>query len=218
MGRIKRKKEDVKKIKDSIAEERKEVVDSLPPMVKDTGGSIAALNSNKSLYFKKWVTDLQKKNICIGKSYLTAAEEYNTESKMVGEPEMGEMTPEMLATLNNGAEEYKSNIENPDTSDIGAFLKDKDAIEEEVEHDEAESLKEAGAEAEIGFIDITIVENLTKELQDQMDEDIESAAREKLKEYHQNPEYEPKIDIPSVIENYKDVMIAQENPHKKLLE
>lgn len=218
MPREKRPREEVKKLKESVVEKHKKESASLPPIVRDTGGSIAALNGNKSLFFKKWVRDLQtRKNPLIGKDYIMAAEEYNTEAKMVGDPEIEELSPEMDSTLKKGAEEYKSNIVEPNKDAVADFLKDKEAVGEETSDIELESFKEHGDEAECNFIDISIVENLTKELQDQIDEDIEKEAREKLKEYHQDDDYEPEIDIPSVIENYKFLLIAQNSPDKKLL-
>ena len=208
MSRQKRDRDEVKKVKDSVVLEHKKESDALPPIVRDTGGSIAALNGNKSLYFKKWVHDLQeRKNPLIGKDYIMAATEYNTESKLIGEAKIEELSDEMRVTLDNGAKEYKNNTVDYNKDDQTGL---------DTGDDEA-SLKEHVDEAEANFIDITIVENLTKDLQDQIDEDIEKEARSKLKEYHQDDEYEPEIDISSVIENFRFVLIANKASGQKLL-
>jgi len=208
MSRQKRDRDEVKKVKDSVVLEHKKESDALPPIVRDTGGSIAALNGNKSLYFKKWVRDLQeRKNPLIGKDYIMAAKEYNTESKLIGEAKVEDLSDEMRDTLDNGAKEYKNNTVDYNKDDQTGL---------DTGDDEA-SLKDRGDESEANFIDITIVENLTKDLQDQIDEDIEKEARSKLKEYHQDDEYEPEIDIPSVIENFRFVLIAHKSSDQKLL-
>ena len=218
MGRTKRNKEDVKKVKDIIAEERKEVAESLPPMVRDTGGSIAGLHRNKSLYFKKWVTDLQERNIFIGKDYIQPAKEYNTESQMVGKPTVTDLSDEMKNSLDKGAEEFKADAADSNTDAVADFLKDKNSVEEETLPEDQTPFKEYATEAENNFIDMTIIENLTKDLEDQIDEDIEKAAREKLKEYHEDPDYVPKIDVFAVITEYKDRLLGGGNSDQKFLE
>lgn len=218
MGRIKRKKEDLKKVKDIISEERKEVAASLPPMVRDTGGSIAGLSRNKSLYFKKWVNALQERNIFIGKDYIQPAKEYNTESQMVGEPTVTDLSNEMKNTLNKGAEEFKSDAVDSNTDAAADFLKDKNSVEEETLPEDQTPFKEYATEAENDFIDITIIENLTKDLENQIDEDIEKVAREKLKEYHEDPDYVPKIDVFAVIKESKGRLLGGGNSDQKLIE
>ena len=210
MAREKRSRDDVKDIKNTVVEERKKETDAIPPMVRDTGGSIGALDGNKSLYFKKWLVNLQeRKNPLIGKKYITAAEEYNTESKLIGEASVENLSDAMKNTLDKGAEKYNKDSSNiPDDDNTGSLNED----------DNTGSLKNSVDESERNFIDITIVENLTKELQGQIDEDIEKESRARLKEYHQNNNYEPEIDIPSVIENFKFVLISQDSANLKLLE
>jgi len=210
MAREKRSRDDVKDIKNTVIEERKKEIDVLPPMVRDTGGSIGALDGNKSLYFKKWLVNLQeRKNPLIGKKYITAAEEYNTESKLIGEASVEDLSDAMKTILDKGAEKYNKDSSNiSDDGNTGSLN----------ENNNTGSLKNSVDECERNFIDITIVENLTKELQGQIDEDIEKESRARLKEYHQNNNYEPEIDIPSVIENFKFVLISQDSANLKLLE
>jgi len=218
MARVKRKREEVQKVKDSIQEEREEIAKSLPPIVRDTGGSIAGLG-NKQPHFKKWVAKLQKEvNPLIGKDYIRSADEYNTDQQMVGDASVEEMTPEMMEMINQGKDEFQSNVLNPDhNSTVRDFLNDEDDAATTTV-DTAEALKDGADDAEMDFIDITIVENLTKELNDQITEDIEKEAKEKLKEYHQNKDYEANIDIPEVIENYKFLLIEQTKKNGGLLE
>ena len=212
MSRLKRKKEDIDDIKEGIEQEQGVLNEINPVVVTETGGSISALSKNKQPEFNTWLTTLQGNNRFIGKDYMQSAEEYNTDSKMVGDAQIGSLSDSDMETLKSGTGDF-----NPETTKDSYNPIDNNQTNDEDQKTEQESVNKYADDAENGFIDITIIENLTKEFNDQLDEDIEKKAEEQLKVYHNDNTYKSPVDIPTVIENYKNLLIANHNPEIKKL-
>jgi len=193
-----RNKEDLKKVKEVIDKQHQEVEEARPPIVRDTGGSIANLK-NKSRYFKKWVLNLQEKvNPLIGK-HVESAPEYTVNPLMLDQ-DVEDMSDEMAKVLEKGAAEF-----NPDDD---TFEADSEEVQESIKKDDDKSEK---------FIDISIVENITRKMSTDEDEKIEEVCDEHLKSYHNDSKYETKIPVKSVIENYRKILVLENKQSEKLL-
>ena len=183
--KLRRSKEELEQAKGFIKEEEEKVQNSLISIAKNTGGALSNLKINTPA-FRKWATDLQAINPAIGHKDIRPAPEYNVESKIV-EEEMMDMSDEMFRNLMETGE-YNPNIDNEkELQDLSQSPKSDDS------HDN-------------DFIDQSIVENLTKDMFDELDEMIAEEAVNKIKDYHQNPDYQVKIDVPEIIENYREVL------------
>jgi hypothetical protein len=197
--RLKRKKEELSEVKKVIQQEQDDIKRSLPPIVIDTGGSIGNLNINTPA-FKKWLVEVREKiNPLIGKTYLSAAPEYSSKEQMVEKSASVEgLTDVFRKVLEKGASTFDpKDSSGPEAENSGDLFKINDV--------------------ENKFIDIVIVENLTKKMSRETIENIEKTAIEELKDYYSNPEYITKIPIKEVIENYKNILLIEDNPDKKLL-
>ena len=115
---FKRKREDFSKLKNVVDVDSKKAQEALPPIVKDTGGSIGNLPI-KTEAFKKWLGEVRENiNPLIGKSYLTAAPEYSSEDKMVGETKVLDISElGKLAKENYEEELPESPKDNSDTEE-----------------------------------------------------------------------------------------------------
>lgn len=194
MARKKRpsQKELFSKIQKEVDGQKKEAEENLPAIARDSGGSIDKLPV-KTKAFSKWLTDHQSTNPFIGK-HVTAAPEFNVEQKDIEEVEEIEATPEML----KGFENLTFNPE------------DDGGLQEE---DLGEAPK-VNNDSDKKFIDITITENSTKRLSDKSNEEIKEYALNTMRSYHNNEDYETKIEMNSVIENTK-VLLLESTPKKK---
>ncbi len=193
------KKDDFEKIKESIQEEvesnRKSIV------IKNPGGSINNLPV-KTPEYKKWLEAKQKKNPLIGTEFVNSAPEYGTEMVMLdsGIHEMGEA--EFADLGNESQREFNTeNVEN-----------DKTEIQNV---DQGEALIEDSTDEML--IDYSIVQNTTKKLLGAPIDDIKKDIEDELKKYHQDKEYQTKIDIESSILQSKQILL-ENKANKKLLD
>jgi len=195
--KIKRKREDLHKVRDFVKKEKEAIEKALPPIVRDTGGSINKIE-NKSLYFKGWVKNHQDINPLIGK-HVTEAPEYSTEC-LILDQNVGELDDVMKKTLEQGAAEYNPDIDNSteaeDLTDSPKICDNKDEK----------------------FIDINIIENATKRLANSTDETIKNSVIEQMKSFHDNPKYETEIDVEKRIKSYRDILRFEKSQEKKLLD
>lgn len=193
-----RKKEDIHKINESINKEREIVEKALPPIVRDTGGSLSNIK-NKSLYFNKWVQNLQENvNPLIGK-HVEAAPEYTVNTLMLDQ-KVEELSESMRKVLDQGVSAYDP------SKDLGD------------EMEELEKSPKNNDTHDTNFIDINIIENTTRKLFNEDEEDLINSCLEEMKTYHDDVDYVSEIEVKSVIENYKHILVLEYKEKKRLLE
>lgn len=188
-------KEYFSKIQDEVDTQKKEAEEKLPAIARDSGGSIDKLPV-KTKAFTKWLADHQSSNPFIGK-HVTAAPEFNVEQKDIKEAEEVEATPEMLKSFENS--EF-----NPDADD---GLQEEDLGKAPKVHNNSDKK----------FIDITITENATKRLSGKTDDEIKEYAINTMRSYHEDENYETQIEMNSVIEHAKILLLESEPKKKKYL-
>lgn len=186
--RIKRKREDVRKIRDVIKKEDDAREAALPPMVRDTGGSISNLKINTPV-FQKWVTDLQEKvNPLIGK-HVQDAPEYTINPLMLDQ-DVIDLTPDVQETI--------------------------DIISESPEAEDLDNSPKKNHEEDKKFIDINIIENETRRMPAMSNEEITKNCEIQLSTYHGDKKYKTKMPIDEIITDYKDLLIAKAEEQKLL--
>lgn len=190
----KSQKENFAKIKEVVDTQKSEFEAKLPAIARDSGGSLDKLPV-KTKAFQQWLTEHQYSNPFIGK-HVTSAPEYGTKQKDL-ESEVVEVTPELLKSM-----EY---AEFDSTSDDG--LKEEDLGEAPKVNDDVDKK----------FIDITITENATRRLSERTNEEIEEHAINTMRSYHDNPDYETRIELNSVIDNAKSILLESGLKNKKYL-
>lgn len=187
-------KENFVKIKEEVERQKAEAEAKLPSIARDSGGSIDKLPV-KTKAFQNWLASQQEMNPFIGK-HVTAAPEFNVEQKKLDE-QVEDVNPETLNQFDDS--EYNPNAEG--------------GLQEE---DLGESPKlNTGAEKK--FIDITITENATRRLSERTNEEIQEYAVNTMRSYHDDPNYEPEIELNSVIENAKILLLESGQKQKKFL-
>jgi len=195
---FKRKKEEVNKVREVIYNE-KNVLDANLPTIIGSGnkaaGSIGEVTS-KSLYFKQWVGMKQHTNPLIGK-HVSSAPEYSTECVIVDQ-KISDLSDALKTTINSGAEGYNPSNDTTEVEDLGKSPK--------VDHNQDKK-----------FIDINIIENATRLLVGKTDDVIENTCKQQMKAYHDDPNYETKMPVKSIIENYRDKLIASKESKPKYL-
>jgi len=185
------RKEQFAKIQEEVDVQKKEAEAQLPAITRDSGGSIDKLPT-KTKAFNKWLTAHQDANPFIGK-HVTSAPEFNVEQHEIENEEV-DATPEMLKSMEDS--EY-----NPDAT---GGLQEED-LGEAPKIDKGSDKK---------FMDITITENATRRLIGKSNEEIQDYAINTMKSYHEDSDYAPEIELDSVIENAK-ILILEAGPQKK---
>jgi len=159
-------------------------------LVERAGGSISNLPV-QTKEFGDWITEQRKLNPLIGKSYIEAAHEYNSEQFKLGD----------------------------DTTLTGSDATDFVKHEENKAFDVDESQKimaenKEGDNHDIKFIDMSIIENTTSKMLSHDKEEIIKVANEQLKKYHNNENYETEIDSDAVVNTTQQFLLTQENNTK----
>ena len=194
-----RSREDVRKIRESVTKELQEREKALPPMVRDTGGSISGLKINTPV-FQKWVKDIQEKvNPLIGK-HVEDAPEY-TINPLILDQSLEDITKELKEKLVKGASEYDST--NSDT-DISPEAEDLD------------NAPKINSNKDKKFIDINIIENETRRMPHKTNDEILKKCEERMGAYHDDKDYKTDMPIDKIISKYKDILIAKAEEQKLL--
>ena len=199
------KKDSYQKIKEAVSKQNKQITDSITgtALAERAGGSINNLPV-KTKEFKGWLEAHQSTNPFIGK-HVTAAPEYFTEEKKISE----DIVDANDCNLNingvnvnplsdNNVKFDPSDDSGPKVEDLGGALKGDD------KHDKK-------------FIDISIIENTTKRLLTSESSDIIDEAKNALKSYHSDPQYDTEMNIEKIIEEHKVMLLTNQNNDKKLL-
>lgn len=174
----------------------------------NSGGSISgkALTVQDKKSFNKWLTELQAKNIFIGKDYIQRATEYETDDKVIDSEVMDDVSQEDVEALGTGAIDIDElDLENLDI--------------ESMDLEELENIEEALRQVDIEnkFIDHCIISNTTKKLLGKSPEEIKEVAESEMKTYHQNSDYSTKVNIISSINHAEtQLLIAREEKEKKV--
>lgn len=193
-----RDREEALKVKEIVEKEQTETNKINVSIDKNAGGAIAHIRSNKSLYFNKWIQDIQKHNPLIGK-HVAAAPEYSIDSLELEGQEVTELTDDLKRMIERGAASF-----NPEEDSDSPNVENRESIKND-------------KDAEQKFIDINIIEIATKKNYEKDDSIVEKRCVELLKAYHDDSNYETKIPIIEIIKNYKSILTL-ENIEKKKLE
>lgn len=188
------RREQFAKIQEVVDKQKDDIEAKLPAITRDSGGSLDKLPV-KTKAFQKWLTEHQEANPFIGK-HVTSAPEYNTEQKELGSEEV-EATPELLNSIQDS--EF-----NPSAD--GGLQEEDLGVAPKVTNDSDKK-----------FMDITITENATRRLSGRSNEEIREHATNTMRSYHNNPEYKSEIELNTVIENTKIILLTSGEKVKKYL-
>jgi hypothetical protein len=209
---LKRKKEDIEKIKAVLDKQNKDAEEALPPITRDTGGSIGNLPI-KTKAFKNWLDNIRENiNPLIGKKYLTAAPEFSTGDKLMDDMEVSDLSGSMDDALTNQAKDFNGD-------DLESFYIFNDNNDTDPDAPPQVAPKDdMGSEEK--FIDINIIENAVREAFADIDgafdeEVVQNKAEDKLKDYHEDKEYTTKVNLPNIISNYKQNLIERKKEEER---
>jgi hypothetical protein len=163
-------------------------------LIEHAGGSISNLPI-QTKEFNDWIEEQRKlRNPLIGKAYIQAAPEYNSEQTKIGD------TSELV---NEEADKFIQK-----------------AINTAFDVEESQKLMEENASSsdkhDIKFIDLTIIENSTQKKLAFDKETIITDVTDELKKYHNDENYVTEIDTESVVINTHNYLLTQENNTKLL--
>ena len=165
-------------------------------LVEYAGGSISNLPV-KTQEFKDWLTEQQKINPLVGKKHVEPAPEYYTDQiKMKDDKFVDSIEAEKIIekATNTTFNPNDNSGEQVDTVIKGI----------------------TGDDHDLRFIDMAIVENITKEMINSPKEDIIEKSNAEIKKYHNNDAYESEINIKDVIEQ-TEFLILEEIKEKLFL-
>jgi hypothetical protein len=160
-------------------------------IVEHAGGSINNLPV-KTKEFGSWLDAHRANNPFIGKHVTAAPEEYTEEVKLNDDEVLDEAAAsEFMNQANLGAADFNPNSSYGDeVEDYGEALKGDN------EHDKK-------------FIDLSIIENMTKRYLSLPESKIVDEANRAMKAYHGDNSYETSINISNIIEESKVLFIEQ---------
>lgn len=191
------KKDRYNDIQNVLKQERGEENITTTALVERAGGSISNLPV-QTKEFKQWLQTHQAVNPFIGK-HVEAAPEYFVEEKKLNEEVLNitQVDPSVLNTPTS-TDAYNPDLDNSELVD-----------------DSMEALKNNDHDKK--FIDIAIIENVTKLMLTSSSEQIKTHAEEALRVYHKDDAYATKISMDNIIENSKILFIEQQKESTKLL-
>lgn len=192
------KKNTYETIQNVLKKERGEDNITTTALVERAGGSISNLPVQTE-EFKQWLQTHQSTNPFIGK-HVSAAPEYFVEEKKLNEEvvNINQVDPSVLnAPSSNDA--Y-----NPDADTSEMVDETREALKNDT-HDKK-------------FIDIAIIENVTKLMLTAPLDKIKEHAEEAMRVYHKKDDYATEIVMDDVIENSKVLFIEQQVSKPKLLQ
>lgn len=166
-------------------------------LVERAGGSISNLPV-KTKEFADWLQDQRERNPLIGRDYIEAAPEYNSEQiKMNDEKELyGSDATELVDKEESKAFDVEAS-QSMLSDRLGAALIGDDS------HDTK-------------FIDMAIISNATKQLLTSDVDSITTHATDELKKYHGDANYQTDINVTDVIEQEQILLIEEQNNYKLL--
>lgn len=169
-------------------------------IVEHAGGSINNLIV-KTPEFGTWLAAHRANNPFIGKHVTAAPEEYTEEIKLNDDEVLDEAaTQEFLTQANKGIEDFDPN------STFGGKVEDHgEALKGDGNHDKK-------------FIDLSIIENITKNYLALPEAEIEIEANRAIQAYHGDNSYETSINVSNIIEESKILFIEQKKQEESKAE
>lgn len=192
----------MRKVQEEIQIETKEQQETATQLAKSTTGSFTNMPMN-SPYFRKWLEERREKNFLIGK-HVTDAPEYNTPTRNFGETVLSSEDPD--------AKEYLELL----TSEVKEYDKSEKEVFGLKIFEDGESNKTSNKNFDEKFLDIVIVENVTRQLPATTSvEEVIQKAKEEMCDFHEDENYSSELDFTKIIEDTRVIMIANQQERNK---